>query len=66
MKRKKKSKMGRPPVPAAKKRREQVSVAMTASELKRLEKIASAQGLSISELLMRPWRQEEKNGSKNR
>lgn len=51
-----KKKMGRPPVPEEKKICIQVSVAVTASERERLRSAASERGLTVSQLLMLPWR----------
>ena len=61
MKKKKhtKAKMGRPIVPLLRKKNVQVSVAMTEAEFKRLNGEAKTASLSISELLMRPWRKGE-------
>jgi len=33
---------------------------MTASELRRLKGVAERKGMSISELLLEPWREEKK------
>ena len=50
---KKKAKMGRPPIPPELRRYSQVTVAMTENELERLKNAAEREGLSISELLLR-------------
>lgn len=49
---------GRRPVPLSKKRHIQISVAMTEAENALLEREARELKLSVSELLMRPWRKE--------
>ena len=48
--------MGRPPKPLAEKYSAQVLVHMTRAERKRLEAEAKRLGISLSGLLMRPWR----------
>ena len=53
-----KKKMGRPPVPAGKRIDVQVSVAMTAAERERIRGAARERGLTMSQLLMRPWRRK--------
>ena len=50
-------KMGRPPKPPERRRREFIGVHCTSAERRRLEHEAKRLGLSISELLMLPWRQ---------
>lgn len=57
---KKTPKMGRPPVPMKLKKTFQVSVSMTEAERIKLERVAKEAGLSVSELLMHPWRDESK------
>ena len=52
--------LGRPRVPMERKKRVQVSVAMTANERMRLEAAAKESGLTISELLMLSWRKGKK------
>ena len=54
-----KKRMGRPPKPSAKKFSEQFCVYLTKAERKRLEAEAKRLGISVSALLMRPWRKEE-------
>ena len=51
--------MGRPPKPPADKYTEQVNVRMTASERELIEVQAQKQGVSLSAVLMRPWREEK-------
>jgi predicted AAA+ superfamily ATPase len=53
-------KVGRPRVPVERKKRVQVSVAMTAHERTKLEAVAKVKDQSISELLMSPWRKGNK------
>lgn len=48
--------MGRPPLSAKKKRSRGITVRMTPDEHERLQAEARKQGLTVSELLMRPWR----------
>ena len=52
--------MGRPPKPPAEKYSEQVNVRMKRAERARLDAEAKRLGVSLSELLMRPWRKGEK------
>jgi len=54
-----KRRMGRPPKPPADKYTEQVNVRMTASERELIEVQAQKQGVSLSAVLMRPWREEK-------
>ncbi|MCY3018630.1 MAG: hypothetical protein NTW87_06320 [Planctomycetota bacterium] len=54
----KQHKAGRKPKPKAQKWRERVFVNMTTAERKMLEAAARRAGVSISVLLMRPWRKE--------
>jgi hypothetical protein len=51
-----KKKMGRPPVPKEKKICIQISVAVTARERDNLRAVASERGLTVSQILMLPWR----------
>ena len=53
---KKKTKMGRPPKAPADKYGEHVNVHMTQAERAMLEAEAKKRGLSLSSLLMSPWR----------
>ena len=59
-KRKSKSKMGRPPIPPAERRVVRVTVHMQQRELRLLTEQAKRRGVSLSELLMQPWRGEKK------
>jgi hypothetical protein len=52
---------GRPPKPQAERLSEQVMVYMTSVERQRLEEIARREKVSVSSLLMRPWRKEKDN-----
>lgn len=56
----KKPKMGRPRKPAAIRKDCQLSITMTAIEQATLEKIAYSEGVTVSELLLRRFRQEGK------
>ena len=51
--------MGRPPKPPAERRDAQVTVSLTKAELARLRREAREAGVTVSELLMRPWREGE-------
>ena len=51
--------MGRPPKPPAEKRGQRVLVSMTQAELQELTTEAKKHGMTISQILMRPWREEE-------
>ena len=59
-KRKPKTRMGRPPLPAALQRTEQLNVRATKAERKMLEAEAKKQGITISDLLMQVWRDGRK------
>ena len=50
------TRMGRPPKPPAEKYSEQANVRMTRAERRRLASAARKAGLSLSALLMKPWR----------
>ena len=54
---KKKARMGRPPKPPAEKFSEKVTIKMTRAERTWLEAKARKEGLSLSALLMGPWRE---------
>ena len=54
----KKKQAGRPPKPKSEKQGSRVSVNMTASERKTIEAAAKAQSLTVSALLIKPWRKE--------
>ena len=49
--------MGRPPKPPAEKCGEQVNVRMTKRERAQMKAEAKRLGISLSALLMRPWRE---------
>lgn len=51
--------MGRPPKPRSEKYGAQVNVRMTEAERQVLEAEAARLGVSLSALLMRPWRKSE-------
>ena len=50
---------GRPPKAKAEKQSEPLMVRVTPVERKRLEKLAKKEGVSLSVLIMRPWRDQE-------
>ncbi len=52
----KRGKMGRPPLPPAKRRIRRVYVPLTGAELRRLAGEAKAGGLTLAVALARPWR----------
>ncbi len=54
-----KKRMGRPPKPPAERRDAQVTVSLTKAELARLRREARGAGVTVSELLMRAWREGE-------
>jgi len=56
---KKRSKMGRPPIPEELRKSKVVRVRMTEDEFRVLYDEARRQGVTISELLRRPWRKEQ-------
>lgn len=60
LQREKRSRMGRPPKRSFEKKNRQVSIAMTSAEMKLIRAEAEKAGMSISELLMRPWRKSGK------
>lgn len=51
--------MGRPPLAPEERKSVHVSVRLTTRELRRLKIIAREHGVTVSELLMRPWREEQ-------
>lgn len=51
-----KARMGRPPLPPSKRRTTEIAVAMTKAEAAMLKSKARKRGLTVSELLMLPWR----------
>jgi len=59
MKAKRKKKMGRPPKSASEKQSRQINIRVTQAEWKILEAEAKRRGISISALLMKPWRKGE-------
>jgi len=56
MKKKARKKMGRPPIPAEKRRGIILSVRMTKAERAQLEAEARKAKCTIADILMRPWR----------
>ena len=50
---------GRPPKAPAEKQSEQVVVYLTKGERKGLEALAAEKGLSLSAMIMDPWREKE-------
>ena len=50
--------MGRPPKPLHERRVEQVCIRMTQAERRQLDAEADRLGISLGELLMRPWRKK--------
>ena len=54
---KKKSKMGRPPLPPEGRKSVYLSVRLTKAELARLKALARERGVTVTELIMRPWRE---------
>ncbi len=55
---KKKSKMGRPPMKPSERRSIVITLRLTPAERSRLEAEAKKSGQTLSEVLMRPWRRE--------
>ena len=51
-----KPKMGRPPLPRGMQRTEQLNVRATRAERRMLEAEAKRRGITVSDLLMEPWR----------
>jgi hypothetical protein len=49
---------GRPRKPPREKQSERVMVYLTKTERRRLEELAKREGLSLSSLIMRPWREK--------
>ena len=58
MGKKKKPRMGRPPLPPDERKSVHISVRLTRAELARLKTLAREHGMTVSELLIRPWREE--------
>ena len=52
--------MGRPPKPPHEKRGQVLCIRVTAQERRHLDRDAKKLGLSLGELLMRPWREEKR------
>ena len=57
MGKKKETRMGRPPLPPDERKSMHVSVRLTKAELVRLKILAREHGVTVSELLMQPWRE---------
>ena len=53
-----KRRTGRPPKTSSRRQSKKVTIYMTPAELKRLETQATKEGVSLSALIMRPWREE--------
>jgi hypothetical protein len=56
---KKKVRMGRPPMPSTKRRARIIGVRVTVAELGALRAEAKRQGLSLTNLLLKPWREPQ-------
>jgi len=56
---KKAKKRGRPPVPAKEKARRFLSLRVTDDQLKAIQAEAKRQGVTVSDLLLKPWRKEK-------
>jgi len=50
---------GRPRKAAREKQSERITVYLTPSERRQFERMAKKEGISLAELVMRPWREEE-------
>lgn len=50
--------MGRPPLPPEERKSVIVSVRLTKAELARLRALARRHGVTVSDLIMRPWREK--------
>jgi len=57
MKAKAKTRMGRPPLPRGTQKAIRLSVRVTPAEAKMLRAAGKKQGITISDLLMEPWRE---------
>ena len=55
---KKTKRMGRPPLPPAERRNKQINLRVTTAERRRLEAEAERLGVSISVLILAPWREQ--------
>jgi len=60
MKAKAKTRMGRPPMPPGTQRTMQVKARVTPAEAAMLQAAAKRRGITISDLLMKPWREGRK------
>jgi hypothetical protein len=58
MSKKKQSRMGRPPLPPTERKSVHVSVRMTKAERARLTALAKEHSVTVSDLLMQPWREK--------
>jgi hypothetical protein len=56
VKTRKRKRMGRPPLPASKRKSAVVRVRLTPGERRRFEAMARSNGTGLSEVLMKPWR----------
>jgi len=59
-KRKPKTKMGRPPLPPGTQKALRLAVRVTPAEAAMLQAEASKHGMTVSDVLMRPWREGQK------
>jgi len=50
--------MGRPPLPPEERKSVIVSIRLTKAELARLKALAREHGVTVTELIMRPWREK--------
>ena len=55
-----KRRTGRPRKPVGKKQSRRITVYLTPDEYRQLEEWAKQKGVSLAELVMRPWREKEK------
>ena len=53
-----KRRTGRPPKTSSRRQSKKVTIYMTPAELKRFENQATKEGVSLSALIMQPWREE--------
>jgi uncharacterized protein (DUF1778 family) len=61
-KRKKKAKMGRPPIPPSERRSAVITIRLRKDERKMLEREAKKEGLSFSSYLLKCWREKREKG----
>jgi predicted HicB family RNase H-like nuclease len=54
-----KSRPGRPPMRPTNRQSERVTVRMTPAVRRKLERLAKVEGVSLAEIIMRPWNEEE-------